>query len=129
MGYRTPILSVVIPTYNRARFVTKAIDSALAQGEECEVIVVDDGSTDDTSASLSVYCDRVKYLYQANAGVSRARNAGIEVARGEWITFLDSDDEWLPNFLAQHLEACDKNRDLAATIMNVVNCREEGRHL
>jgi len=129
MVSRAPILSVVIPTYNRARFVTKAIDSALAQGKECEVIVVDDGSTDDTGASLGVYRDRIKYLYQRNAGVSRARNAGIEIARGEWITFLDSDDEWLPNFLAQHLEACDKNPDLVATVMNVLNCREEGGHL
>jgi glycosyltransferase involved in cell wall biosynthesis len=125
----SPILSVVIPTYNRSRFVTKAIDSAVAQGKECEVIVIDDGSTDDTRASLSRYRDRIKYLYQSNAGVSRARNAGIEVARGEWIAFLDSDDEWLPNFLAQHLDACNKNPDLVATVMNVLNCREEGGRL
>jgi glycosyltransferase involved in cell wall biosynthesis len=126
---RIPVLSVVIPTYNRARFVTQAIDSALAQGKECEVIVVDDGSTDDTRALLNVYGDRLKYLYQSNAGVSRARNAGIEVAQGEWITFLDSDDAWLPNFLPQHLEACAKNPDLVATVMNVLNYREEGGHL
>src|SRR5215470_862867 len=129
MVSQTPTLSVVIPTYNRARFVTKAIDSALAQGNECEVIVVDDGSIDDTRESLCVYRDRIKYLYQRNSGVSRARNAGIEVARGEWIAFLDSDDEWLPNFLTQHREACDKNPDVIATVMNVLNCREEGRHL
>jgi len=129
MVSRTPILSVVIPTFNRAKFVPKAIDSALAQGKECEVIVVDDGSTDDTKESLGVYRDRIKYLYQRNAGVSQARNAGIEAARGEWISFLDSDDEWLPNFLAQHLEAYDKGPDLVATVMNVLNCREAGGHL
>ncbi len=103
-------VSVIIPTYNRARFLLKAIDSVFAQKyEDFEVIVVDDGSTDDTKEILKTYLKKISYIYQKNSGVSSARNAGIRVAKGEWVAFLDSDDEWLPeklavqmNFVASH---------------------------
>lgn len=93
-------VSVVIPTYNRASYVTMAIKSALAQSyHDYEIIVVDDGSTDGTRDVLEPYRDRIRYMYQDNEGVSAARNTGIQESRGEWIAFLDSDDEWLPNKL------------------------------
>ena len=91
----TGIVSVVIPTYNRAHIVGRAIESALAQTyREVQVIVADDGSSDDTRAVAEAYGPRVTYVRQANAGVSAARNLGIRHARGEFIAFLDSDDVW-----------------------------------
>jgi glycosyltransferase involved in cell wall biosynthesis len=99
-------VSVVIPTYNRAHLVTKAVASALAQTvPPLEVIVVDDGSTDDTRTRLSPYGTSCRYLYQTNQGVSAARNLGIGEARGEFIAFLDSDDVWHPRKLEYQLRA------------------------
>ncbi|MBX3464651.1 MAG: glycosyltransferase family 2 protein [Planctomycetes bacterium] len=96
-----PAVSVVIPTFNRARLLPRAIDSVLAQTlPAAEVIVVDDGSTDDTADVIAGYGDRVRYLQQPNAGVSAARNKGIRAARHELIAFLDSDDYWRPGKLA-----------------------------
>lgn len=93
-------VSVIIPTYNRAPYVTMAIESVLAQSyQDYEIVVVDDGSTDGTRDVLVPYKDRIRYLYRDNKGVSAARNTGIQVAKGEWIAFLDSDDEWLPDKL------------------------------
>jgi glycosyltransferase involved in cell wall biosynthesis len=91
-----PHVSVVIPTYNRAVKVQKAIQSVLDQTvSDLEVIVVDDGSSDETGKSLGeVFGNRIRYFAQANQGASVARNRGIELARGEWIAFLDSDDLW-----------------------------------
>jgi glycosyltransferase involved in cell wall biosynthesis len=122
-----PIISVVIPTYNRARFVTAAIDSVLGQGkDECEIIVVDDGSTDNTGEVLARYQGAITYVVQKNGGVSAARNSGIRLARGEWITFLDSDDEWLPGFVSAHLDAVKRHPRIVASVMNVANVRESG---
>lgn len=91
------LVSAIIPTYNRGYVVGKAIDSVLAQTyKNIEIIVVDDGSTDDTVEQLKVYGERIRVVCQKNAGPSAARNRGIEVSRGEIIAFLDSDDIWLP---------------------------------
>ncbi len=99
-----PVVSVVIPTHNRRALLLEAVESVLAQrGVEPEVIVVDDGSTDETEAALWPRRDRVIYLRQAARGVSAARNAGAAVARGEWLAFLDSDDLWQPDKLAAQL--------------------------
>lgn len=90
------LVSVVIPTYNRAYIVGQAIDSVLRQSyRPVEVVVVDDGSTDDTAAVVSRYGPEVRYFHQANAGVSAARNRGLREACGEFVALLDSDDEWL----------------------------------
>jgi glycosyltransferase involved in cell wall biosynthesis len=99
--------SVIIPTFNRSAFVTKAIDSVLAQTFiDFELIVVDDGSTDETECLLNKYSDkRITVFKQDNKGVSSARNRGIEVARGEWVAFLDSDDWWDQNKLQITCEA------------------------
>lgn len=94
-------VSVVIPSFNRAHVLPRAIDSVLAQSLAVdEIIVVDDGSTDDTAALIQSRYPQVRYFQQANAGVSAARNRGIREAQGEWIALLDSDDEWLPTKLS-----------------------------
>ena len=91
------LVSVIIPTYNRARLAAIAVESALAQTHPAiEVIVVDDGSTDDTPDKLAKFGGRIRVVRQANAGVGAARNAGMALARGAFIALLDSDDRWLP---------------------------------
>lgn len=95
----TPQVSIIIPTYNRKHFVTDAIDSCLAQTyPNCEIIVVDDGSTDGTEAFLrDTYGARIHYIYQANQGPAIARNIGISSANGAFIHFCDADDQLLPH--------------------------------
>ena len=94
-------ISVVIPTYNRAHTLSRAINSVLSQTLPAqEIIVVDDGSRDGTEALVRKNYPQVLYLHQSKGGVSRARNHGIAAARDEWIALLDSDDAWLPTKLA-----------------------------
>src|SRR5262249_52053928 len=101
-------MSVIIPTFNRARVLARAVDSVLSQSYPAgQLIVVDDGSTDETSELLRRYGDAIQYVYQENAGASAARNRGIALARHPWIAFLDSDDYWTPNYLARMAEAID----------------------
>jgi len=96
-----PAISVVIPTYNRARLLPRALASALAQVRSGdEVIVVDDGSTDGTPAVLAAYSDRVRSVRTVNRGAGAARNEGVRHARNPLVAFLDSDDEWMPDKLA-----------------------------
>lgn len=88
-------VSIVIPAYNRAKRLPATIESALRQGhDDLEIIVVDDGSVDDTREVLAVYGDRVRHVYQSNAGAGAARNTGIRHATKEFVAFLDSDDRW-----------------------------------
>jgi glycosyltransferase involved in cell wall biosynthesis len=99
----SPRFSVVIPLYNKVAYVRRAIDSVLAQTlEDFELVVVDDGSTDGSGELVTSYRDpRIRYFRQSNAGECAARNRGIEEARSEWISYLDADDEYLPEFLAE----------------------------
>ncbi len=98
-------ISVIIPAYNAAATIGKAIDSILAQGYPAhEIIVVDDGSTDRTGETVQTYGERVTYVHQDNAGPSAARNRGVQQASGEWIAFLDADDWYLPDRLNTHAE-------------------------
>lgn len=98
-------VSVIIATYNAARFLEAAIESVLTQTyKHYEVIVVDDGSTDNTPAIVAKFGKQCTYLWQANAGPSSARNHGISNSRGEVIAFLDADDAWLPNKLEAQVE-------------------------
>jgi glycosyltransferase involved in cell wall biosynthesis len=90
-----PLVSAVIPAYNYGHFVTDAVACALAQTySPMEVIVVDDGSTDDTRERLAPYMNRISYIYQENKGLPAARNTGIRHAHGEWVALLDADDLW-----------------------------------
>ena len=99
-----PFVSVIIPTYNRAHTVSETIDSVLQQTyPNVEVIVIDDGSKDNTQEILRGYGTRIRNIRQDNAGQMVARNRGIREARGEIISFLDSDDLWLPHCLERHV--------------------------
>jgi len=96
----TPLVTVVIPTFNRANFVRQAIESVLQQRfQDYELIVVDDGSTDGTRAVIESLGPRVRYLYQSNQGAAAARNFGVRHARAPWIAFQDSDDLCAPDHL------------------------------
>jgi glycosyltransferase involved in cell wall biosynthesis len=102
----TPKVSVVIPTFNRAALIVNALKSVFAQTyQDYEIIVVDDGSTDGTQEILKPYSQRIRYVYQENRGASAAQNKGIEFAKGEWISILASDDEWLPTKLERQFLA------------------------
>ena len=108
--------SVVIPTYNRGSVILETIESILAQTRQVEeIIVVDDGSTDDTGARLAPVMDRIVYIRQENAGVSAARNTGIRAASSEWICFLDSDDIWL----AERMAILERDLRTASSDVNV----------
>lgn len=99
-----PLVSVVIPTYNSAKFLIQALDSVLNQTyPNYEVIVIDDGSTDNTSKAIEHWRSQINYIYQNNQGVAAARNRGIEAATGEFIAFLDADDLFLPDKLRQQV--------------------------
>jgi len=96
----TPKVSVIITTFNRSALVVNAIESVLSQTyTNYEIIVIDDGSTDDTAERLRPFLKQIRYCYQENRGVSAALNKGIELSKGEWIARHDSDDRWLPRKL------------------------------
>ncbi len=97
MSARKITIAAVVPTYNYAHFLTFAVDSILRQTRPAdEIIVVDDGSTDNTREVIAGYGDRVRYVYQPNAGLSAARNTGTREASSDWVAYLDSDDAWDP---------------------------------
>jgi glycosyltransferase involved in cell wall biosynthesis len=97
-------VSVIIPLYNGEKYINQAIESVLEQTyTNYEIIVVDDGSTDNSKQILSPYFDKIKYIYQKNQGVAAARNKGLEIATGDYIAFLDQDDYWLENKLERQI--------------------------
>jgi glycosyltransferase involved in cell wall biosynthesis len=107
-----PLVTVIIPTYNRGWIVKEAIDSVLDQDfSDFELIVVDDGSDDDTREVLGTYANSITVLHQSNRGVSAARNRGIAEASGRLIAFLDSDDLWLPGKLKTQVKFFEENAD------------------
>jgi len=101
-----PEVSIVIPAHNAARYVGQAIESVLGQtfGDN-EVILVDDGSTDDTASVIEGFGSEIRQIRQANSGVSVARNRGIAESTGRYVAFLDADDTWMPEKLARQLDA------------------------
>lgn len=104
-----PTVSVIIPVYNGADEVRRAIDSALAQVKcEVEVIVLNDGSKDDTRTVVNEYGDKIRAIHQENSGLAQTRNNGILAARGEWVAFLDHDDYWKPEKLSEQLKAAER---------------------
>ncbi len=104
MGAAEPTVSAIIPTYNCAPYVAAAVESALSQTyRPLEVIVLDDGSTDETEAALQPYRGRIVLLRQANRGEAAARNAAIRHAKGEFLAFLDADDLWMPRKLERQM--------------------------
>jgi glycosyltransferase involved in cell wall biosynthesis len=103
-------ISVIIPTYNRKKTLARAIQSVINQSlSPFEVLIIDDGSNDGTEEWVKENFQNMKYIYQNNRGVSSARNIGIENANGDWVAFLDSDDEWLPNKLHEQVKSIESN--------------------
>jgi glycosyltransferase involved in cell wall biosynthesis len=131
-----PKVTVIIPTYNRAHLIKRAIKSVLNQTfQDFEIIVVDDGSTDNTEEVVKSFNDlRIKYIkHQKNLGASAARNTGIKNSKGEYIAFLDSDDEWLPEKLEKQMryfKKIEKRRGkLGLVYCDSIWCDEEGRKI
>lgn len=110
---RNPLVSVIIPTYNRGWILKEAIESVLMQDfTDFELIVVDDGSTDNTLDILGDYRKKLTVIEQHNQGVSAARNRGIKSASGKYVAFLDSDDLWLPQKLSRQVEYFDSHPEV-----------------
>lgn len=116
-----PRVSIQIPVYNSGRFIGKALDSILAQTyQDYEIIVIDDGSVDDTAEIVSKYSE-VKYLYQEHSGVSVARNKAIQMAEGEFVAFLDADDMWAPEKLEKQVSYLDAHPECSMIFTKVEN--------
>lgn len=110
-----PLVSVVIPVYNRAAYVGDAIRSVLAQAHRpLQIIVIDDGSTDDSASVIGAFGEAVEYYYQPNSGIARTRNRGVMLARGAYLAFLDSDDLWSADKLAVQLVVLEARKELDA---------------
>ena len=121
-------ISVIIPTYNRRNTLPRAVESVLNQiYKPIEIIVVDDGSTDGTKEMFSEMYPLVRYIYQANSGVSSARNTGINSASGDWIALLDSDDEWLPDKLDRQVKLLQDNAEIRFCHTNEIWIRNNVR--
>ena len=101
----SPLTSIIITCFNRQKYIAQAIESALSQtAPDHEIIVIDDGSTDESAKIVHAYGDKARYFHQHNQGASRAKNVGVERARGGYISFLDSDDFWPPDKLQIQLK-------------------------
>lgn len=124
------MISVIIPLYNKANSITRALDSVLAQTyQDFEVVVVDDGSTDEGAAIVEQYADeRIRLIRQANAGVSAARNRGVEEAKGKYVAFLDADDEWMQEFLAEIVALQQEFPECRAQATSYVQCQNGEKH-
>jgi len=111
-----PVVTVLIDTFNYGRFIDEAIRSVLIQdfpAEQMEIVVVDDGSTDDTRERVAQYADRVQYFYKPNGGQASAFNFGIGKARGEYVALLDADDYWVPSKLSKVVKAFESGPDVS----------------
>ena len=132
---KNPTVSVIIPTYNRANLIEKAIKSVLSQTyQDFEIIiVVDDGSTDNTEEIMKGFKDkRVKYIkeYKENRGISVARNTGIKMAKGKYIALLDSDDEWLPEKLDKQIKVFKSEfPEVGVVYSNALYIDESGKNM
>jgi glycosyltransferase involved in cell wall biosynthesis len=120
----TPRVSVIVPAYKVAAFIRETLDSVLAQTvDDYEIIVINDGSPDtlDLEEQIKPYSHLMTYLKQSNQGAGAARNAGIRVARGDFVAFLDGDDVWLPDFLSKQLELIQSGEGYDLVYADAVN--------
>ena len=116
------LISVIIPVFNRAKYISGCIDSILNQiYKDLEIIVIDDGSTDNLKEVLVPYKDKIRYYYKENGGAASARNLGIKHARGEYIAWLDSDDRWLPFKLELQIKVLNRLKNVSF-IYSDFNC-------
>lgn len=127
---KTPLVSAVVPVRDGERFLAAALDSILGQNyKPLEVVVIDDGSTDGSAAVAAAFGNRVRYVYQESAGPSLARNAGLKLARGPVVAFLDADDVWLPHKLARHIEVMLLQPELVFTVSLIRHFLEPGHEI
>jgi glycosyltransferase involved in cell wall biosynthesis len=127
---RTPQVSVIIPVYNGDRYIVQAVESALGQTfTNLEIIVVDDGSTDSTHQVLQPYLDRIRYIYQENQGAAIARNHACQLAKGEFLAFLDADDYFLPSKLEKQVACFDADPTLDMVQTGWLMVDEKGREI
>jgi len=125
-----PLVSVIIPNYNYGHFLAQTVDSVLAQTyENVEIIVVDDGSTDDSARVLDGYGEKIRWYRQANKGVSEARNRGIAESKGEILAFLDSDDVWLSQKIEKQVEVFQADANVGLVHCCYVDFGNDGRLL
>lgn len=121
-----PTVSIIIPVYNASMYIVRALDSIKNQSfNDYEVIVIDDGSTDDSAIKIQSYSLDVILIKKINGGVSSARNVGIKAAKGKYIAFLDADDEWLPSKLLVQVNHILKHKALIAIYCKDYNIREK----
>ena len=120
-------ISIIIPTYNYAQYICEAIESVLNQTyKDFKIIVIDDGSTDNTKEVIKPYLNKMKYIYQQNSGPSAARNRGIQEAKGEYIAFLDADDIWLPQKLELQIKFMEKEKEVGLIFSDMILFNEKG---
>ena len=130
MTTQPPLISVIIPCYNYGHFLSEAVDSVLGQkrGElTVEIIVVDDGSTDDTAVVAQGLGSSIRYIHQENQGLSEARNTGIRAAKGDFLVFLDADDLLTANTLSSHLNNFAAHPELDASVCLSLQAVESNR--
>ena len=121
-------VTIIIPAYNAAPFIERAINSVLSQTyTDYEIVIIDDGSTDNTKETLLKYQNRIKYIYQENQGVAIARNTAILNTSSEFLAFLDSDDEWLPKKLELQMRLMKNNKDIDLVHTNDICISEQGK--
>lgn len=124
----TPQVSVIIPTYNRSQYITQALESVLGQSfRDYEMVVIDDGSTDNTQEVLKKFEGKIRSIRQDNQGISKTRNRGISETNGAYIAFLDSDDYWAPDKLAEQVKILDSHPKVGIVYgrMPIINERGE----
>ena len=125
-----PKVSVIIPTYNREEFITETINSVLNQTyKDFEIIVIDDGSTDNTKQKLERFGSKIKLIEQKNSERAVARNNGVKNSSGEYIAFLDSDDIWIENKLEKQIELLDSKSDAILTYGQCLRINEHGQKI
>jgi len=126
-----PKVSVILPTYNRARFLEEAIQSVLTQDfQDYEIIVLDDGSNDNTKEIIKSFkSKKIRYFFQNNKGRSRARNRAMELAQGQYLAFLDSDDVFLPGKLTKQVKCLDEHPEVGMVYASALTMDENGRKL
>lgn len=129
-----PKVSVIIPSYNCAKYLPEALDSVLAQTfQDWEVIVINNGSSDNTQDVVQSYIQkfgqRLRYIYQENSGVSCARNAGIKIAQGKYLAMLDADDKWYPNRLEEGIKVIESGDDIGLVHARSMRMTETGEEI